>query len=148
MRIELSEGCGPVTGLFSLAVGLDDDFPGGCCGGNCSCGDTPGESEPEWPTLTVRQRERTAMDFDGVPLLDWFTVATGPAIEYVKRVETNDATGQTLVKVSAVIGWDGEHQPRETAVVWDSDGRRWEITSMNALPGRLEMQLERIEDGP
>jgi hypothetical protein len=148
MRVELSDGCGPEPGAYSMAVVLDDDFPGGCgCGGTC-CGDDEPE-DPSLPTLSIRERMRPTFDFTGTPQLSWRTAVQGPAIMYSERRETNDATGQTKVTATAVIGWDPEDDgpaPKESAVVWDGDGKRWELTVCNPLPGRLELVMERVDD--
>lgn len=148
MRVELSDGCGPEPGAYSMAVVLDGDLPDGCrCGGAC-CGDDEPE-EPLLPTLTVRERVRDTFDFTGTPQLSWRTAVTGPALIYSERRERNDATGQTMVTATAALGWDPEDDgpaPRESAVVWDSAGQRWELTVCDPLPGRLQLTMERIDD--
>jgi hypothetical protein len=147
MRVELSDGCGPEPGAYSMAVVLDDDFPTGCgCGGAC-CGGEPEDSL--LPTLTIRERVRDAFDFTGTPQLSWRTAVHGAAVTYTERRETNDATGQTKVTATAVLGWTPEDDgpaPKESAVVWDGSGKRWELTACNPLPGRLELTMERIDD--
>lgn len=156
MRIELQDdrwgGCRPVLGQFSAVIALDGDFPGGCgCGGTCTDGDGvdpdgPGLGEPQL-TLTVRERLRDTFDFTGTPQLSWVTRASGLAISYIERRERNDATGQTWVTAKATLGWDEEGPaPTETAVVWDSDGHRWDVTSVQPFPGRLELLMQRIDD--
>jgi hypothetical protein len=151
MRIQLADGCLPTAGEFSMAVGLDDDFPDGCrCGGQC-CDEETSEPELPVPTLTIRERVRDAFDFTGTPQWSWRTAATGPAVTYSERRETNDASGQTKVTATAVLGWSEEDDgpaPKESAVVWDSDGKRWELTSCNPFPGRLELVMERVDDAP
>jgi hypothetical protein len=149
VRVQLNDGCMPEPGAYSVPVLLDDDFPDdGCrCGGEC-CGDDQPEDNP-LPTLSVRERERDTFDFTGTPQLSWRTAVEGPAITFTQRRETNDATGQTMVTASAVLGWNEEDDgpaPAESAVVWDSDGHRWELTACNPLPGRLELTMERVDD--
>ena len=152
MRVQLNGDCGPDTGSYSLPVALDDDYSDECrCGGAC-CGDDDDESPGEpLPVLTVRERKRSSVDFTGTPLLAWHTAAHGASISYVERRETNDATGQTKVTATAVLGWDEDEYgaaPKESAVVWDDAGNRWELTSCTALPGRLNLVMERIDDAP
>lgn len=150
MRIALEEDFPSCEGGWSVPVVLDDDLPGGCgCGGACCCGDGDDAQEPglPLPTLTVRERIRDGADFTGTPQLTWRTAGSGPAITYEQRRETNDGGGQTLVTATAVLGWvEDEPAPKETAVVWDSDGHRWQLTSVRALPGRLELAMQRVED--
>ncbi|HEV2927249.1 MAG TPA: hypothetical protein VGW74_01040 [Propionibacteriaceae bacterium] len=153
MRIVLSDSCAQTAGVFSVPVALDDDFPGCGCGGPCSDDDgldgDDGELGQTLPTLTIRERLRDTFDFTGTPQLSWRTAGSGPAISYVERRETNDATGQTMVTAKAVLGWDaGVAAPKETAVVWDDAGIRWNVTSCEALPGRLELLMDRIDDSP
>lgn len=88
------------------------------------------------------------LDADGTPQWQWLDVVSGPALMFESRKELNDATGQTLVLARAVLGWSGDRDaPHETAVAIDSRGHRWQITSVVALPGRLEMQMEWLDDG-
>lgn len=151
MRVALNGDCGPESGPFSLPVMLDDDYPDGCgCGGEC---DGDGDDSPglPLPTLTVRERVRDTLDFTGTPQLSWRTAAHGPSVSYLERRETNDATGQTKVTATAVISWSEEDDgpaPKESAVVWDDDGKRWELTSCSPLPGRLSLVMERVDDAP
>lgn len=151
MRIALEDdyGCSAEES-WSVPVVLDDDLPGGCgCGGPCCCGDGDGAQEPgtPLPTLTVRERIRDGADFTGTPQLTWQTAGSGPAITYEQRRETNDAAGQTLVTARAVLGWaEDAPVPTETAVVWDGAGNRWQVSRVAALPGRLELDMSRVED--
>lgn len=157
MRIQLQDdrqgGCRPTPGPFSAVIALDGDLPGCGCGGQCaddsSSGngtEEPGLGEPTL-TLTVRERLRDTYDFTGTPQLSWVTRASGLAISYIERRERNDATGQTWVTAKATLGWDEEGPaPTETAVVWDSDGHRWDVTSVQPFPGRLELLMQRIDD--
>lgn len=150
MRVALDDGCTPEPGEWSLPVALDDDLPDdGCgCGGTC-CGEEP--PTDALPTLTLRERVREEFDFTGTPQLSWTTRLEGPAIRYTERRERNDATGQTMVTATAVMAWNEDADgaaPKESAVAWDSDGKRWEITSCEALPERLELVMERVDDAP
>jgi hypothetical protein len=149
MRVELDEGCSPEPSVWSMAVLLDDDRPGcGCGSGGECCGQDPTE-DSALPTLSVRERQLQEYDFTGTPQWGWITRVEGPAIQYTERRERNDATGQTMVTASAVLAWDSDTDgaaPAESAVIWDSGAKRWEITSCTALPGRLEIRMERVDD--
>jgi hypothetical protein len=153
VRIGLSDPFGRqlgARGQFSIPVALDQDRHDGGC--SCGCGDAPVPEvpdEPLLPTLTIRERARLLFTADGVPKFDWTDVLVdAPVLMFETRQELNDATGQTLVKARAVVGWTGEGVvPKETAVAWDGAGKRWEITSVvGTLPGRLELQMERLDD--
>jgi len=152
MRVGLSDDygrhrCAAEAGLYSVPVGLDGDWPGG---GSCGCAlATSPEPVPGGglPTLTIRERTRQFLGPDGEPRYKWVDVVTGPALLLEERKETNDATGQTKVTATAAVAWEGGTAPRETAVAHDSRGYRWEVVSCSALPGRLDMKLERIDDG-
>lgn len=138
--------CRPEPGEFSVPAGLDQDV--GCpCGGGCGC-DPAAPTDRGLPTLTVRERTRRFYDTDGNPRYEWATVAEGEALLFETRQETNDATGQTLVSASAAIGWAGGVAPKETAVVLDSRGHRWEVVACDPLPGRLQLRLQWIDDAP
>lgn len=149
MRIGLSTDfgssrCAPQPSQFSIPVGLDDDAGSGC--GTCSAdGVGPVDPRDVLPTLTVRARTRSYIDDDGNARFLWDDVVSGPALLFERRTEVNDATGQTAVQADAVLAFEGD-APKETAVVWDSRGHRWEILSCRALPGRLELRLEWIDD--
>ncbi len=138
--------CAPASSPYSLQVALDGD-PGGGCGCN------PEPTSPEPPaesgavTLTITERGRKFYDSDGTPRFSWTEVFSGPVALFETRRELNDATGQTLVKAKVLIAWpDDTPPPKETAVARDSRGWRWEITSSEPRPGRLQLQLEYIDD--
>lgn len=152
MRIGLSTDfgrsrCAPGPSAFSLPVALDG--PCGCSGG-CGCasdGEEPPPDTGDLPVLTLRKRGEMYMTEAGNPRWEWEEVLSGPAITYEQRTEVNDVNGQVKVVASATMAFDGEVAPaKETAVAWQGDVR-WSITSLVALPGRLELKLERI-DGP
>jgi hypothetical protein len=157
MRIGLSDPFGRQFGVsspFSVPVALDDDRPGSACG--CDDGlpgdpDSPAPPVAGMPTLTLKARARKFRDEDGTLRFDWTTVTSGPAFVYKTRVETNDATGQTMEKAEVALAWSGDEglvPPKETAVVFDEAGARWEVTSLLPAPGRLNILMERIDEAP
>lgn len=132
--------------VLGWTVALDGDWPGKTCG--CATV-APPESPPATglPTLAIRERSRMYFGPDGEPHYEWTDVVSGPALLLEERSETNDATGQTKVTATAAVAWESGTPPRETAVAHDSRGYRWEVVSCQALPGRLQLKLERIDDG-
>jgi hypothetical protein len=158
MRIGIRDLADPLRGQpmkspFAVQVAIDGTA---CCGGAAPCGaeeDPPvlGTPDPSGlPLLRILSRAVSYADEEGTPRYAWTPVLTGIALLTEERTELNDATGQTMVKRSAVVGWSGEPQdaPAETAVAEDEQGNRWEITSLVALPGRIELQMQRIADAP
>jgi hypothetical protein len=140
--------CAPGGGPYSLQVALDGDIGGGC---GCSPDTTPDPETPVDPggavVLTITERGRLFYDGNGIPRFQWTEVFSGPVALFETRRELNDATGQTLAKARVLIAWpDGTPPPKETAVAKDSRGWRWEITSAEPRPGRLQLQLEYLDD--
>jgi hypothetical protein len=157
MRIGLSDPFGRqfgVTSPYSVPVALDDDQPGSACGcgdGDPEDPDPTGPPDTGLPTLTLKARARKFRDDEGTMRFEWTTVTSGPAFVYKTRTETNDATGQTLERAEVALAWDGEDgqvPPKETAVVIDEDGARWDVTSLLPAPGRLNIVMERIDEAP
>lgn len=157
MRIALSDDPWPLgQHSTSARVLLDEDRGGpGCCAPTDGPDEAPGVDTPPWQ-LRLRQRYRTGFDpEDGVPLYGWADVWEGPAWVTSSnrglalnhgRQETSDAGGQTFETVTALLTGVPKLDVTETAVAWDPDGNRWEITGVEPGPGGTSLRMERVVD--
>jgi hypothetical protein len=152
MRIGLRDDGGryvadPGVVGFSVPVMLDQDRPGGPCG----CGEPSGEvpdtsASTGLPVRTVQERKVQYFDVDGNPQYEWVNVHTGEVIEVSQREELNDATGQTRVLATLVMGWpDGTRAVKEKDRVLDEDGNRWAILSTKPGVGSVGLELEWLD---
>lgn len=162
MRIALSDDPWPLdraadTTRDAARVLLDDDrHPGGCtpCAGPDSDSTLDGPAMPGWH-LRLRQRTRQGFDPEGNELYGWVDVWAGEARVTSTnrglalnqgRQETSDATGTSFATVTAMLVGVGDLEVTETAVAWDDDARRWEITAVEQTPGGVRLDLERVAD--
>lgn len=101
------------------------------------------------PLVTVRQRYLKGTDEDGNPEYGWHTLFEDrEAIRFESRSEVSDSTGLALVKSSVTVLYPAD-QPlvRETATVLTNDGNRWQVTKVERFPDRLQLDMERIDNG-
>ncbi len=127
-----------------VGVGLDDD----------SCRPAPvppGEEQPNiLPRITVRDRVSQGMDALGNPTWAWADrVVDAPTTMWVQREERDDRAGVTRVRARVGFLYPTDVPAlRETARAKTDDGHQWTVSEIERWPGRVEMTMERVDDGP
>lgn len=98
--------------------------------------------------LTVRRRLRTGWDDAGNGVYSWSDVVTGPVLGSESRTEADPVSGVARWTAQVTIGYSGPALENPTAEVIDQAGRRWQVTRLEQLPGRLRLRLSRVEAEP
>lgn len=98
------------------------------------------------PRLTVRLRSRTGYDDEtGAPEFDWTTlIEDAPTILWTEREEFDADAGLTRERARATLRYEGSTAVTETASISADDGRRWRVVAVRQVPGRLELEMERL----
>lgn len=125
------------AGKAVLSPTVDETVPGAT---------VPGVSTN--PLVTVRERFGTGYDDDGNVMWSWADVISEKAaISFEESEEVSDAGNTVLQKATLLVLYPyGEPAIRESASVLTNDGRRWSITSIERMPDRLQLKVERIDD--
>ncbi|MDL5159410.1 hypothetical protein [Actinomycetospora termitidis] len=158
MRIALSDDPWGRNIGHAARVLLDDDRVGPC--GTPACLSEDGGDEEYTPAmggwqLLVRQRGERGRDADGTALYGWADVWSGKAQVSADnrglalnrgRTETSDQAGQSFETVTALLPGAVSLDLTETAVAWDDDGHRWEITAVEPGAGGTQLRMQRVVD--
>lgn len=134
-------------------VRLDDDSGSSVPAGISDIPGVPSGPSPGAtvnPLVAVRERIPDGTSESGNQLWKWITVLESTeAIGWSQRIEEDDDSSNTLEVANFTILWPDSLPPiRESAQILTlSDGHSWPVSNVERFPGRVRLEVRRIDSG-